>query len=307
MIGAETFDDAGVYQLREDLAIVQTVDFFTPVVDDPLRFGQIAAANALSDVYAMGGKPITALNLVGFPVETLDLSVLAEILKGGGGKVHEAGAALVGGHTVEDPELKYGLAVTGIVHPAHVRANSTARPGDWLILTKPLGIGLITTALKNEAAPPELVNAAVVVMATLNAAAAEAMQSVDAHACTDVTGFGLLGHAYEMASASRVGIEIDASAVPVLPGSEALVAAGHVCGGSRRNRRYLEPHVTYAENVSEAERVILCDAITSGGLLIAAAPAAAEAIVARLAPENPWVHCIGRVVADHPGHLLVRP
>lgn len=282
LVGTESFDDAGVYRISDDLALVQTVDFFTPVVDDPYAFGQIAAANALSDVYAMGARPLTALNLVAFPVDTLEKEVLAQILKGGLSKVQEANAVLVGGHTVDDPEPKYGLAVTGVVHPDRVITNAGARPGDRLVLTKPLGIGVITTAMKRTEVPREVARSAVEAMTALNAAAAEAMQEVGVHACTDVTGFGLLGHLHEMALASRVAARIDASAVPLLPGARELAEAGYVCGGSRANRRYLAPFVRFAHGVDEPLRVLLCDAITSGGLLISVSPEKAPALLGEL-------------------------
>src|SRR6185295_18647889 len=241
LVATDTADDAGVVQLRDDLAIVQTVDFFTPLVDDPYDFGRIAAANALSDVYAMGGTPVSALNLVAFPLERLGPEVLTEILRGGADVVAEAGAMLVGGHSIDDPEPKYGLAVTGVVHPAEVTTNAGGRPGQVLVLTKPLGVGAISTALKRGAAGPEHLGPAVAAMTTLNAAAAAAALRAGAGAVTDVTGFGLLGHLNEMALASGLAAEIEAAALPALPGVEALLRGDDaVSGGSRRNRAHAE-------------------------------------------------------------------
>ncbi len=306
LVATETYDDAGVYRLTDELALVQTVDFFTPVVDDPYLFGQIAAANALSDVYAMGGRPLTALNIVGFPRERLGPEVLAEILRGGAEKVREAGAVLLGGHTVDDDEPKYGLAVTGLVHPDRVLTNAGARPGDQLVLTKPLGVGVITTALKRGAAPPEAVAAAVEAMCALNAAAAEEAQAVRAHACTDVTGFGLLGHAREMAAGSGVSLRLWADRVPLLPGSLELAEAGHICGGSRNNRRYLEPCVTFAPGVSEVMQALLGDAITSGGLLIAVPAQRAQELLDRLHDRGVSAAAlVGEVVEGPEGQILV--
>lgn len=228
-------DDAGVYQLTDELALVQTVDFFTPMVDDPYLFGQIAAANALSDVYAMGGKPLTAMNIVAFPVNTMDVSILGDILKGGAQKIREAETLLVGGHTVEDDEPKYGLSVTGIVHPGKVLTNRGGKPGDKLILTKPLGVGIITTAMKGDMADPASIEAATQSMATLNKEAAAAVIEVGVNACTDVTGFGLLGHLYEMMT-PEIGFEIQMGQVPLLPGAKDYASMGLVPGGARRNQ-----------------------------------------------------------------------
>ncbi len=264
-----TSDDAGVYRLRDDLAIVNTVDFFTPIVDDPYTFGEISAANSLSDVYAMGGVPKTALNVVCFPSKELDGSVLSEILRGGVEKAAEAAVVVVGGHTVDDPELKYGMAVTGIIDPRRIVRNVGAKPGDVLILTKPLGTGILSTALKREALGAEAYDALVASMAMLNRAAAEAMLRREVHAATDVTGFGLLGHAHEMARGSGVTLELDASSLPLLPGLEEHVVAGHLTGGCKRNRAYLEGKVAVAASVSVTLREAAYDPQTSGGLLIA--------------------------------------
>src|SRR3954471_7394992 len=287
LVGAAGADDAGVVRLRDDLALVTTVDFFTPIVDDPYLFGRIAATNALSDVWAMGGEPVAALNLVAFPLERLGADVLREILRGGGDVVRAAGALLVGGHSIDDPEPKYGLAVTGTVHPDEVLTNAGARAGDALVLTKPLGVGAISTALKRGAGDEALLARAVEVMTTLNAEPARAARRAGAHAMTDVTGFGLLGHLREMAAASGVAAEVFADAVPAIAGVEALVRDGDaVSGGSRRNRRHAETFTRFADDVAEWRRSLVCDATTSGGLLVALAPERAGdvpgAVVGRL-------------------------
>jgi len=288
IVGSATADDAGVVRVRDDLALVQTVDFFTPIVDDPYDFGRIAAANALSDVYAMGGEPVTALNLVAFPLERLGGGVLREILRGGGDVVRAAGALLVGGHSIDDPEPKYGLAVTGTVHPDEVLTNAGGRAGDALVLTKPLGVGAISTALKrgrDDAAG--LLARAVDVMTMLNADAARAARAAGAHGMTDVTGFGLLGHLRELATASGVAAEVHADLVPAIAGVEALLRDGDaVSGGSRRNRAHAETFARFADDVPEWRRRLVCDATTSGGLLVALAPERAGdvpgAVVGRL-------------------------
>jgi selenide,water dikinase len=270
IVGSATADDAGVVRVRDDLALVQTVDFFTPIVDDPYDFGRIAATNALSDVYAMGGEPVTALNLVAFPLERLGPGVLREILRGGGDVVRAAGALLVGGHSIDDPEPKYGLAVTGTVHPDEVLTNAGGRAGDALVLTKPLGVGAISTAWKRGAADEALLGRGVEVMTTLNADAARAARAAGAHGMTDVTGFGLLGHLREMAAASGVAAEVRADAVPAIEGVEALLRDGDaVSGGSRRNRVHAETFTRFADDVPEWRRSLVCDATTSGGLLVA--------------------------------------
>jgi len=275
LLGIGTHDDAAIYRLTDEIALVQTVDVFTPIVDDPFTFGAIAAANALSDVYAKGGRPLLALNIAGFP-RRLPLDILAEILRGGAEKAQEAGVMIVGGHTIDDPEPKYGLAVTGLVHPQQFVANAGARPGDVLYLTKPLGIGVITTGIKQDKTPPAVAAEAIRVMSTLNRAASEAMQDVGVHAATDVTGFGLLGHLYEMVKASGVGAQISARAVPVLDGASALAAGGAIAGGTARNLEWLADKVRWAPAIDETLRILLADAQTSGGLLIAVAPERAE-------------------------------
>jgi selenide,water dikinase len=296
LVAADTADDAGVVQLSEDIAIVQTVDFFTPIVDDPYAFGRIAATNALSDVYAMGGRPVSALNLVAYPLETLGPDVLREILRGGADAAAEAGAAIVGGHSIDDPEPKYGMAVTGVVDPRAVLTNAGGRAGDALVLTKPLGAGAVATALKRGLASEELVERAVAVMTTLNAAAAGQARAVGAHALTDVTGFGLLGHAHELAEASGVAAEIDAGAVPAIDGVlELLADDAAVAGGSRRNRADADGFTRWGD-VPEPYRRLVTDAMTSGGLLAAVAPERAGEI-------EGWV--VGRLVAGEPGALVL--
>src|SRR5687767_10143892 len=245
LVGRETFDDAGVFRLSDDVALVQTVDFFAPIVDDPYDFGQIAAANALSDVYAMGGEPLTAMNIVGFPIGQLPLSVLTDILRGGQDKVHEAGAVIVGGHTIVDEELKYGLSVTGRVDPRRMLTNAAARPGDILLLTKPIGTGIVATAAKRGSLGRAEVDTMLDSMRRLNAEASRAAQAVGATCATDVTGFGLLGHASHIARASGVTLRIRAGAVPLLPGAREAWLAGSSTGGAERNEAYLAPLVDW--------------------------------------------------------------
>lgn len=290
LVAADTADDAGVVRLRDDLAIVQTVDFFTPIVDDPYAFGRIAATNALSDVYAMGGEPLSALNLVAFPLERLGGDVLHEILRGGHDAVAAAGAVIVGGHSIDDPEPKYGLAVTGTVHPDEILTNAAGRPGDVLTLSKPLGVGAISTAAKRGLASAELIDRGIEVMCTLNAEAARAARRAGAHAVTDVTGFGLLGHLHELALASGCAAEVDSAAVPVIEGVD---FDGALAGGTRRNREDAESFAAFADDVDEDRRWLVCDATTSGGLLVAA-------------PEPAQGPVVGRLVAGAPGTILVR-
>lgn len=282
LVGSSTSDDAAVYRLNDEIAIVQTVDYFTPVVDDPYTFGLITAANALSDVYAMGAKPILALNIIGFPTGTLPLEVLVEILKGGAAKVAEAGAIIAGGHTIQDNEPKYGLAVTGLVHPERIIKNAGARPGDALILTKPLGTGIITTAIKGDVADSSTYDAAVKVMATLNGPAAQVMSEMGASACTDITGFGFIGHLYEMLAASGVGGRIFIKEIPVLEQVRSLASMGIVPAGAYRNLKYLEKHLRWDKGIDEVERLILADPQTSGGLLMAVSADKADETVSAL-------------------------
>lgn len=268
IVGHETSDDGGVYKLTDEIALVQTLDYFTPIVDDPYMFGQIAAANALSDVYAMGGTPKTVLNIVGYPVKKLGPEILSEILRGASDKVVESGAVTIGGHSIDDQEPKFGLSVTGIVHPEKVWKNVGAKPGDVLVLTKPVGVGIMTTGIKRQAVTPEQESIVTELMATLNKQAAEPLHHFSPHAVTDVTGFGLLGHGSEMARGSDVSFEIFLKDIPMLEGTLELAMNGIVPGGSKNNHKWLEPDVHY-ENITLEEQIILCDAITSGGLLVA--------------------------------------
>jgi selenide, water dikinase len=279
LVGFDTSDDAGVYRLNDELAIVSTVDFFTPIVDDPFDFGRIAATNAMSDVYAMGGTPISALNLVAFSLEELGGELLVEILRGGAAVAAEAGVAIVGGHSIDDAEPKYGLAVTGIVRPDEVITNAGGRPGDMLVLTKPLGSGAVSTALKRGVKDAPLKDA-IAVMTTLNRAGSVAARAAGVRGMTDVTGFGLLGHLHELALASGVAAEVWADSVPSIPGVLGLLAdpATAVAGGTRRNRTHAEKFATFAHDVPEARRWLVCDAMTSGGLLVAVGAERAEAI-----------------------------
>lgn len=308
LVGTNTADDAGVYQLTDDIAIIQTVDFFTPVVDDPYAYGQISAANSLSDVYAMGGKPISALNVLGFHQKHFDLDVMVEILTGGSHKATEAGAVIAGGHTIMDEELKYGLSVTGIVHPEKVVTNANARPGDKLVLTKPVGTGIITTAMKSGLDLGELSEQVIRTMTMLNRAAAEAMQEIGVNACTDITGFGLLGHAYEMAAGSKVGFTIYASNVPIFEEAISLVTDGHVPGGTNNNRYYLKNKVSLDDSLDWEHSTILFDAQTSGGLLISVPETKVDALLSALKKRNVETRAIiGEVVEEHPGILEVKP
>jgi selenide,water dikinase len=299
LVGTPTGDDAAVYRLSDDVALVQTLDFFTPLVDDPYDFGRIAAANALSDVYAMGGRPVTAMNIVAFPLERLGGDVLGAILRGGLDVVAAAGASVVGGHSIKDDEPKYGLAVTGVVHPDRIVTNAGGQAGDVLVLTKPLGVGAIVTAAKRGAAGDELVAAAVEVMVELNAAASEAALAAGVRAMTDVTGFGLLGHLHNVARESGLAAEVDAAAVPAIDGVEALLRdAGAVSGGSARNAEWAAGFATIGAEVEDWRARLLTDATTSGGLLAALPAAAADAI--------PGGVVVGRLVAGAPGTITVR-
>ncbi|MHA0858252.1 selenide, water dikinase SelD [Paenibacillus sp. CMAA1364] len=305
LVGLDTSDDAGVYRLTDDIALVQTLDFFTPIVDDPYSFGQIAAANALSDIYAMGGKPLTVLNIVAFPISVLDKSILADILRGAADKVQEAGATLVGGHSIDDKEPKFGLAVTGLVHPDKVRTNAAARAGDKLILTKPIGVGILTTSIKKDQLSETEITHLTSVMSTLNKTAAEIMSSYDVHACTDVTGFGLLGHASEMAKGSQTGLVIYQEDVPMLPRVRELADQGFVPGGTKNNYAHLEGSILYPEEMDQISRYILCDAVTSGGLLISISSEESEALLKELIDAGVEAACIGEVTSNHPGQITV--
>ena len=291
VVGRETFDDAGVFVLSDDVALVQTVDFFAPILDDPYSFGQVAAANALSDVYAMGGEPLTVLNIVGFPSGKLPLEVLTEILRGGQDKVHEAGALVVGGHTIIDEEVKYGLAVTGRADPRRLLTNAAARIGDRLLLTKPLGTGILATAAKQDRLTNDQRERLVASMSQLNAAASRAALAIGVRCATDVTGFGLLGHASHIARASKLSLRIDVAKVPSLPGARDLWAAGIRTGGAERNDEYLEPLVDW-DHVSPSDRALLIDPQTSGGLLLAISSESVGEYLSRV----PYAVEIGEVI-----------
>jgi len=279
LVGTETSDDAGVFRLRPDLAIVNTVDFFTPIVDDPYVFGQIAATNSLSDVYAMGGEPKTAMNIVCFPKGKMEMEVLGEILKGGADKVKESGAVIIGGHSIIDEEIKYGMAITGVIHPDKIFRNVGVQEGDALILTKPLGTGIITTALKKGKASKESVDEAVAFMTTLNAAASAVMCKYPVHACSDVTGFGILGHALGMASGSGVILVIESQKFPIMHRAPRLAEKGYITGGCKRNRDYLKDKITVEKSLPEGIVEVAFDPQTSGGLLIAVAKRLAAKLI----------------------------
>ena len=305
-MGLDTSDDAGVYQLNDEVALVQTVDFFTPIVDDPFTFGQIAVANALSDVYAMGGTPLTGMNLVAFPMKTLPPSILKDILLGGLSKMKEAGVALVGGHSIEDPEIKYGLAVTGVVHPSKILTNAKAKAGDKLVLTKPLGTGIISTALKARMASGEAIRKSVESMETLNRAASEWMKKFGAHACTDITGFGFIGHTLEMAAASQVGMVVQSKAIPVFPEAMEYAKLGLIPGGASSNRDFFSCRVDVRSGVPALLLDLFYDPQTSGGLLISLPPGEAEALVATLKKEEEMNSSIvGEVVEEPRGKIQI--
>jgi len=307
-VGISTRDDAAVYRLTDDLALVQTVDVFTPVVDDPYQYGAISVANALSDIYAMGARPLLALNIVGFPRGRLSLDILGEILRGGAAKAAEAGVLIAGGHSIDDPEPKYGLAVTGTVHPQKIITNAGGRVGDVLVLTKPLGIGVITTGIKQDKTPPAVAEAAIRVMGTLNRAASEAMVEVGVHACTDVTGFGLLGHLHELAEASGVAARVRAAAIPFLPEAHTLAGQGAIAGGSARNFEFLQDKVAYDASIDDATRLLLADAQTSGGLLIVVPPDRVGMLEAALARRGVSPQAtIGELTAGPAGRITVVP
>jgi selenide,water dikinase len=286
LVGFENFDDAGVYQLTTDIAVVQTVDFFAPIVDDPYVYGQIAAVNALSDIYAMGGEPKTALSIVGFPTKGIDFSILGEIMSGGVNKLTEAGVALLGGHSVRDEEIKFGYSVTGTIDVTKMKQNNGAKIGDRLILTKPLGTGLITTAIKRDKAAPEHIQAAVATMLQLNQRAAEISLEFRVHAMTDITGFGLAGHASEIAKASHLSMQIDHSRLPVLPGALDYSRAGFCAGGLVSNEQFFGVHMSISDSVVQEWRNVLFDPQTSGGLLISCDPPDASALLNKLHSER---------------------
>jgi len=304
-VGLDKVDDAAVYKLTDDLAIVQSVDYFTPVVDDPYLFGRITGANALSDLYAMGAEPLFALNIVGFPLNDLPAEMLGEILRGGSDMAAEAGISIVGGHSIDDAEPKYGMSVTGKVHPDKIISNSGAKEGDILILTKPIGTGIIATAIKRGVAPKSVIDEAVRWMTTLNRAGAEAMVEIGVLAATDVTGFGLFGHLHEMLLGSEVGAEIDASQVPVIEGTRELLAEGIYPGGSKANFDFVDPFIEWGKEITEETKKILCDAQTSGGLIIAVAEDKKEAMLSALDSRGVYNKVIGRIVAAPAGTIRV--
>jgi len=308
LVGCQTFDDAGVYKLTDDLALVQTLDFFTPIVDDPYHFGRIAAANALSDVYAMGGRPLTVMNIVCFPIKELPKDVLKEILKGGIEKVQEAGALLIGGHSVDDKEIKYGLSVTGLIHPDRIVTNHGARVGDSLILTKPIGTGVIATAIKGKMADPAAIERVIEVMSTLNNKAAEAMLKYGAHACTDITGFGLGGHLLEMARAGQCEIAIYAGSLPFLPGAREYALTGLIPAGSYAIKHFCEHSVGIDPELEPVVVDLIFDAQTSGGLAFCLEASKAEACLKELREAGVTdAAVIGEVTGAHPkGRLTIK-
>ncbi len=306
LVGMESASDASIYRLTDEIAIVQSLDFFTPIVDNPYEFGQIAAANSLSDIYAMGGRPITALNIVCFPIKELDSSILKEILCGGIDKVHEAGGVVVGGHSVEDKEPKYGLSVTGIVHPENFVTNKGARPGDTLILTKPIGTGVLATAYKGRLVGEDVFHGIVSIMSSLNRGASEAMMEVGVNGATDITGFGLIGHALEMAEASSVTIELEAGRVPIIPEALDLVNMGMIPEGDYANKRFCEKKVVVLDEIPTPLLDLLFDAQTSGGLLISVSQEKAPLLMEKLKERcDTEFAMIGRVL-EGPPRVIVK-
>jgi len=306
LVGTNTADDAGVYKLTDDIAIIQTIDVFTPVVDDAYMYGKIAAANSISDVYAMGGKPVTALNFIGFSKKDLPLDEMVKILRGGYDKAAEAGTLILGGHSIIDAEIKYGLAVTGIVHPDKIVTNAAAKPGDRLFLTKPIGTGILSTAIKQNKADDTVEPAICAVMEELNRLPSELMQEFGAHSCTDITGYGLLGHAYEMAAGSGAAMRIRYEAVPQIHGTLEYCKKGAIPGGTWNNKQYLDDKVTFPGDLSEEEQLVLYDAQTSGGLLIAIAPENADAFERALHDAGVTAASqIGEVTDGPPGTIEI--
>ena len=303
-MGANTADDAGIYQINDTEALVVTTDFFPPIVDDPYQFGQIAAANALSDVYAMGGRPLVALNILCFPLGKLKLEHLSAILLGGQSKVSEAGAVIAGGHSVKDQELKYGLAITGLVKLDQIKTNAGAQPGDKLILTKPLGSGIISTAMKNDKADTATLAAAIATSSQLNRGAAEAAGHFRCNAITDITGFGLVGHALELAEASGVTIRLQSDSLPLLPNVLDLAAAGQLTGGGKDNQNFSAPKTSYENELAETVVALLHDPQTSGGLLLSVTSADAESLLAEVRTDCPQAAIVGEVVAGKPAIVI---
>ena len=307
IVGLDRADDAGVYRVNDDLALIQTVDFFTPIVDDPYWFGQIAAANALSDVYAMGGTPKTAMNLVGFPLEKMDISILREIIQGGVDKIKEAGVVLLGGHSVDDPELKYGLSITGFIHPDRVLTKQNLKAGDKLILTKPLGTGIVNTAIKGGLASQETIERVTRLMARLNRKPAEIMSRYEVHACTDITGFGLLGHLAEMVTGSGQSIRLLGDAIPMIPEAREYGQMGFVPAGAYRNREFREGMVEFGRSVDRLTQDILFDPQTSGGLLISVSRDVSESLVRELKSDGvPEAVIIGEVMSAPEEKIFVQ-
>jgi len=305
IVGFDTADDAGVYRLRDDLAIVQTLDFFTPIVDDPFDYGRIAALNSINDVWAMAGTPITAMAITCFPKKGVDFSILSEIMRGGLHVLTENGVALLGGHSVDNEQIMFGYSVTGLIDPNKVATNAGARPGDAIILTKPIGTGVISTGIKFAKAPAEVVAASVATMLTAGREAAEAMREFEVKGATDVTGFSLLGHAWEFARASQVTIEIDSSRVPLLPGALELARAGMLTSGDKTNREYVGDDITIADDVSTETRRLLFDPQTAGGLLIAISSDRADALLARLRESYPYADRVATVLARGSHSIVV--
>lgn len=305
LVGFEAADDAGVYRLSDDLAVAVAADFSPPLLDDPFDWGRVAAADALSDLYAMGARPLLALNLVAWPSRHLPLEILARTLEGAARMVRSAGAVIAGGHSIDDPAPRYGLAVVGTVHPARVLTNAGARPGDSLVLTKPIGTGSVVEALRRGSVPPEILAGAVEVMATLNAAAAEAAVCIGVSAATDVSGFGLLGHLWEVLLASGLSARLDVARVPAVPGAKSLIAAGAVAEGSVRNHTAIDPEVDWAAT-SKDDQLLLCDAQASGGLLLAVDPSRAGALLAALQLHHRRAAVIGHTTEGHPGRIRLR-
>jgi cysteine desulfurase len=303
LVGLNTSDDAAVYRINDQIALVQTVDFFTPIVDDPYTFGAIAAANALSDIYAMGARPVFALNIVGFPSNRLPMQVLKDILRGASDKAAEAGISIAGGHSVDDPEPKFGMVVSGIVNPEKIITNAGAQPGDILILTKPIGTGIISTAVKKGMADEPTSKAAQEIMLTLNKSAAEIMETFPVHACTDITGFGLLGHLKEMMEASGTSSVVDSEKVPLIQGVYELAMSGAIPGGTQNNLLFVKEHISWDEKFAELMKLILCDAQTSGGLLISVASQYSDLMLQKLKTHNPLTSKIG-YVEEKARHLI---
>lgn len=307
LVGSENWADAAVYRITPEIALVQTLDFFTPIVNDPYDFGRIAAANSFSDVYAMGGKPLTAMNIVCFPVKDMDKKILRSILEGGLEIIHKAGAVMVGGHSVEDTEIKYGLSVTGIVHPEHFLTNTGAKTGDFLVLTKPLGTGILATALKAGKLNENETKGLTELMATLNRDAAEAMIEAGVSACTDITGFGLMGHALEMAKASKVGLKIYADKVPVIPEAMNFASMGMIPAGSHYNQKFCSRHLDVASHIDPLLIDLLADAQTSGGLLISVPEERVNLLIQRLLEKKtPSANIIGEVLNEPTGIIQIR-